>query len=96
MRTNSVIKSFDIGEDGRLRLCSCYVVVEIDQLAFEAAEEIFRNSIVVGIAFAGHALEKPKAFKPVTVIKGSILAAAIRVENQPFGRSFSIDGHIQG
>ena len=96
MWTYRVIKALNVLKDRVFSLPSGGKACQMNQLALEAAEEVFRNSIVVGIAFAGHALEKPKAFKPVTVIKGSILAAAIRVENQPFGRSFSIDGHIQG
>lgn len=56
MGTQRVIKALDIPEDVRLGLSAGGVVVEMDELALEAAEEILSCGVVVGIALAGHAL----------------------------------------
>ena len=56
MGADGVVKGFEIGKD--IVLCSypCRIMLEVDQLTLEAAEEIFRHGIVVGIAFAGYTL----------------------------------------
>ena len=55
---------------------------QMDQLAFQTAQEVFRNSIVVWISLPGHALTNALFDQFVTVSFGSILHASVAVKNQ--------------
>ncbi len=50
MRAYGVVEDFETGEHIVLRCRSCGVVLEMEQFAFEAAEEILRKSVVIGDA----------------------------------------------
>lgn len=56
MRSDGVVEGLQIGEYISLGAGPGGVVLEVDEFALEAAEEIFCHGIVVGIALAGHAL----------------------------------------
>ena len=45
----------------------------MDALALEAAEEVFSDGVVIGIALAGHALADAKIGKPLAVSAGGVL-----------------------
>ena len=53
VRTNSVVESFNISKDIVLCLLPGAVVVQMNQLTFQTAEEVLRDSVVVGIALSG-------------------------------------------
>ncbi len=69
---------------------------QMDQPAFQTAEEVFRNSIVVWISLPGHALTNAAFDQFVTVSFGSILHASVAVKNQVGVRSFPVNRHFQG
>ena len=96
MGADGVVENFEIGK--HIVLCSSpgRVVLEVDQLTLEAAEEVLCNSIVVWIAAAGHALPDAAGFQTLPVGTGGILDASITVKNQTPGRLAPAIRHIQG
>ena len=68
----------------------------MDALALEAAEEVFSDGVVIGIALAGHALADAKIGKPLAVSAGGVLDAAVGVEDETRSGSAAPDGHSKG
>ena len=95
MGADGVVESFEIGK--HIVLCSSpgWVVLEMDQLTLEAAEEVLRNGIVIRVAAAGHALPNAVGFQTLPVGTGGILDAPITVKNQAPGRVTPAIRHIQ-
>ena len=56
--------------------------MQMDALAFEAAEEVFGNSVVEGVAFARHALPDAEFGEALPVRAGSVLDTAVGVEDE--------------
>ena len=56
MGTDGVVKGFEIGKYVVLCSCFCKIVLEVDQLTLEAAEEVLCNGIVTRGTAAGHVL----------------------------------------
>ena len=52
MGTDGIVICFDVGENIRLCLCAGLVMLVVNKLVFEAAEEILGDGIVIRIAFA--------------------------------------------
>ncbi len=67
----------------------------MDAFAFEAAEEVFSNSIVIGIALTGHALADTEIRQTQAISVSGILDAAVRVEDKAGRRMASANGSIQ-
>lgn len=85
MRTDSVVEGLQIGKHIVLSRCSRRVLLDMDQLAFETAEEIFGHGVVVGVTPAGHALADAVRLQPFPVGPGGILHALVAVEDKVFG-----------
>ena len=96
VRTNSVIESFNISKDVVLCLLPGAVVMQMNQFTFQTAEEVLRDSIVIGIALSGHALLDSQLFQTGTESSRSILYTPVAVEDQPFSRMLPGYCHIQG
>lgn len=64
-------------------------------LAFEAAEEILRNGVVVRTAPARHALPDSISLQALPIGPGRILHAAVAVKDQAPGRFTAVVSHIQ-
>ena len=96
VRTNSVVESFNISKDIVLCLLPGAVVVQMNQLTFQTAEEVLRDSVVVGIALSGHTLLNSQLFQTEAKSSGSILYASVAVEDQPFAWMLPGYCHIQG
>ena len=96
MGADGIVKGFEIGKYVVLSSCPCRIVLEVDQLALEAAEEVLRNGVVIGIAAAGHALPDAAGFQTLPVGTGGILDAPVTVKNQTSGRFTATIHHIQG
>ena len=71
-------------------------MAQMDTLAFEAAEEVLGNGIVVRVTLAGHALTDAKVIKALAVGGRGVLDAAVRVEDQAGLRLTALDSHVQG
>ena len=67
----------------------------MDAFTFEAAEEVFSNSVVIRVTLAGHALTDAKIRQPRAVSMSGILDATIRVEDEAGIRMASADSGIQ-
>ena len=67
----------------------------MNRFAFETAEEIFSNSVVIRVALAGHALTDSEIGQPEAISASGILDAAVRVEDEAGIRMASADGHIK-
>lgn len=65
----------------------------MDTFTFEAAEEVFSNSVVIGITLAGHALAESKVNQALPISTSSILDAAIGVKDEAAGWAASANGH---
>ena len=95
MGADGVVKGFEIGKDIVLCSCPCRIVLEVDQLTLEAAEEVFRNGVVIGIAAAGHALPDAVGIQTLPVGPGGILDTPVAVKNQTSGGLTAAIRHIQ-
>ena len=71
-------------------------MAQMDTLAFEAAEEVFGNRVVVGVALAGHALPDAEFREALPVRAGSVLDAAVRMEDEAGQRLAALDSHVEG
>ena len=70
-------------------------MAQMDAFAFETAEEVLGNSVVIGIASAGHTLPDTEFGKALPVSTGGILYAAIRVEDEARIGLASVDGRVE-
>ncbi len=71
-------------------------MAQVDTLAFETTEEVFCNAIVVRVALTGHTLAEMKVEQTLTVSVGSVLDAAVGVEDETGTRLTAPDSHIEG
>ena len=67
----------------------------MDAFTLETAEEVFCNSVVVGVALTGHALAEAKIREVLAERTSSILDTAIGVEDEAFGRAVALDSHVK-
>ena len=82
MRADCVIEDLQIGKNVCVRSCARGILLQVDEFAFQTAEEVLGNGIVVGIAPAVHALPDAIGFQSLPVGSGCVLNAAVTVENQ--------------
>ena len=78
-----------------MRLPTGRIAGQIYQFTLEAAEEIFRHRIVVGLALPGHALHKAQFFELLPVRHCRILHAPIRMKHQSRCRMLPPDCHAK-
>ena len=95
MRAQGIVKGFNIGENIRLSSTAGVILTQVNQFTFETAEKVFRHSVVVGGAFAGHTLPDAQPGKPVSIGFRGILDAPVTVENQARAGSFTAYRHVQ-
>lgn len=91
--TEGIVKALDVRENGVSGLPSGVKAGKMHQLAFEAAEKVLGNCIVVRIAFAGHALQDVELSQLFPVSAGGVLNAAIRMEDEAFGWFVTVISH---
>ena len=96
MGADGVVEGFEISKHIVLCCSPCGVVLEVDQLTLEAAEEVLRNGVVIGIAAAGHTLPDAIGFQALPVGLGGILDTPVAVKNQTLGGLTPTIRHIQG
>lgn len=56
---NGVVKGLNVGENNVGSLLKGVKMTKVQALTFEATEEIFVDSVVIGITLAAHALDEP-------------------------------------
>lgn len=67
----------------------------MNAFAFETAEEVFSNSVVIRVTLAGHALTEAKIRQTQAVSIRGILDTPVRVEDEAGSRMASVDGGIE-
>ena len=87
MRAQGIVKGFNIGENIRLSRTAGIIPAQVNQFAFEAAEKVFRYSVVAGVAFAGHTLPDTQGRQPVSEGRSSILNTPVWKISPDSGRS---------
>jgi len=95
MQTFAVINFLDEKGKPNLNIFQGSVFPKVNFFDLECFEKAFRGSVVVGIAFAGHADQKAMLQESFYVIMGGILDAPIRVMNNALGRLSKSHGHGQ-
>ena len=95
MWTNGVVKCFDVSKHIRLCRPSGWILFEVDQLTFQAAEKVLRNRIVVRISFAGHALPDPIGRQLMLISISGILNPTITVKDESPIWLLALHSHIQ-
>ena len=96
MWPDGVVEGFYVGEYISLGAGPCGGVVEVDEFALEAAEEIFCHGVVVGITLAGHALPDSMGFQPLPECDRGVLDAPITVKDEPLRRFVAAYRHVEG
>ena len=96
MGPDGVVKRLDVGEKVGLGGPAGIETAQVNQLAFQAAEKVFRHSVVVGVALAGHALPDAQGSQTLTEGRGAYWTPRSAVEDQSRGRALPADGHVQG
>ena len=95
MGPDGVVKRLDVGEKVGLGGPAGIETAQVNQLAFQAAEKVFRHSVVVGVSLAGHALPDAQGIQALTESRGGVLDASVAVEDYPWAGAFPADGHVQ-
>lgn len=68
---------------------------QVNQFAFQAAKEVFGNSVIVRIATPRHALANAMLKQFIAEGRRSILDASVAVKDQACGRTFATDSHTE-
>ena len=95
MQAQRIVKGLDIGENIRLSSTAGVILAQVDPFTFEAAEKVLRHSVVVGGAFAGHALPDAQRGKPAPKGFRGILDAPVTLENQARAGPLAAYGHVR-
>ena len=95
MRAQRIVKGLDIGENIRLSSTAGAILAQVDPFTFEAAEKVLRHSVIVGVAFAGHALPDAQHGKPAPKGFRGILDAPVTLENQARAGPLAAYGHVR-
>ena len=82
MRAHGVVEGLQIGKNVCVRSCARGILLQVDEFAFQTAEEVLGNGVVVGIAPVGHTLPDAIGFQSLPVGSGCVLNAAVTVEDQ--------------
>lgn len=96
MWPDGVVEGFHVGECVSLGAGPGGVVLEVDQLAFEAAEEIFCHSVVVRITLAGYALPDSIGLQALPECGRGVMDAPVTVKDEPLRRFVAAYRHVQG
>ena len=95
MPAQRIVKGLDISKNIRLRSTAGAILAQVDPFTFETAEKVFRHSVVVGVAFVGHALPDAQRGKPAPKGFRGILDAPVTVENQARAGPLAAYSHVR-
>src|SRR4030067_2588076 len=94
MATCAVIEAFDVNEDVGLSVNPGIVILKVDLLTFQGAEETLHRGVVITVPGATHADLHPVSRQQIPVRLTGILTAAIRMMQQTCGRSGGLHSHL--
>ena len=94
MRANFIVISLNISENHSLSLRPSDERMKINAFTLKATEEVLSNGIIIGITPPWHTLNDVLGVKQSSKGIRGILRAAIRVEDEVFWRSLTIESNI--
>ena len=93
--SGTVIKGFDVVEDGGASLGQGGEAMVVNQFVFESAPKGLDEGIVVTVAFAAHGSEQTVLSEHLSVGRAGELSSAIGVNDKRFLRRALSQGHAQ-
>src|SRR3984893_15543391 len=93
--TSSVVEALDVGKDITCGFCPCCIMPVMDELGFERVEEALHRGIVIAVCLAAHRCLESGRLDHLTIVRRSILDAAIGMVDQTGTRPLHRDGHPQ-
>lgn len=91
----AVVEDLDVLLDCRFGVGPCGVPLMINHLVFQAAPEALHRRVVVAVPLARHRCLHAELRDQFAIVVGAILAATVRVQNQPWRRPLSSNGPPQ-
>ena len=82
MQSGTVIKGFDVVEDGTEGLGEGGEALVIDDFVFQAAPEGFDEGVIVAVAFAAHGSDQAILSEELPISRAGKLGAAIGVNDE--------------
>ena len=95
MSPNGVVEPVYVATDGLRRLCAALEDGAPDKFGLQRFEESLDHRIVVAVSLARHRDQDALAAQLMLVVDRAVLAAAVRVVNEPGGRSPHGNGAAQ-
>src|SRR5260370_22302698 len=95
MPANSVVKTFDVLENGRTRLLPCTKRVALHTLAFEGTEKALHSGIIITVAHPRHTHDDPQFPQAMQIAGAGIGTALIGMHEHLFGRTATSQSHLQ-
>lgn len=95
MWTYGVVKSLDVSKEVSRSCRPVRIMPQMRQFTLETAEKVFRHSVVIGVAFSGHALPKAQLRQALPVLPGRILYSAVAVEDKSLSGPLPMYSHVQ-
>jgi len=96
VQSGTVIKGFDVIEDGTARLGEGGEALVIDNFVFQAAPEGFDEGVIVAIAFAAHGSDETVLGEDLPVSRAGELRASIGVDDKSCSGATLAERHPQG
>ena len=91
----AVVEDFDVFLDGRFRVCPRGVPLVMDHFVLQATPEALHRRVVVAVPLARHGCPHAELRDQFPIVVSAILAASVRVENQPWRRPLSANSPPQ-
>lgn len=82
MAALAVIEDFDVFRDCQFRVSPRRILLMVDQFILQATPEAFHGRVIVAVTLARHGCLHAELREQLAVVVSTILAAAVRVENQ--------------
>lgn len=96
MRPNRIVKGLNVSKNIGLSRNSGVISLVVNQLALETGEEVFGDSVVVGIALSRHALSDTQVREALAVSLSSVLDTPIAMEDETGVGPLPVHRHVQG
>ena len=91
----AVVEDFDVFLDGRFRVCPRGIPLMMDHFVLQAPPEALHRRVVVAVPLARHGCPHAELRDQFPIVVSAILAASVRVENQPWRRPLSANSPPQ-
>jgi len=91
----AVVENFDVLLDRRCRVGPCGVPLMMNHFVLQAAPEAFHRRVVVAVPLARHGCTHAELSDQFSIVVGAVLAASVRVKNQPWRRPLCANGPPQ-